>query len=443
MAKQLPDPVIVLPGVTATYLEDRYPIAPELIWAVLTKNYERAVLHPDDPELRYELREPARVTPGQVYEVAYKELVEELRYNLSPRPDLPVPVYAFGYDWRHALDAIERALDDFVKEVIARTRLLHHYNEAGYGDDPAVTLIGHSMGGLLVAGYLERAGRQAPVRKVVTMATPFRGSVEAIVKIATGIGAFGEDAGSSREREAARLTPSLYHLLPRFPGAVTDRAGAEHDIFDPEIWQPSIVDTLATFIRLYGLDRAAPREKAQDLFARLLRDAAAHRQRIEGLKLAKTRLKADDWLCVVGIGARTRVGIQVEPAGRGRSAFVVNSDLRVDALSSRAGAAADPELTGDGTVPFRGAVSGFIPREKLVCLTPDDFSFWEVQDRALAAASGFHGLLPNMNMLIRMIVRFLTGAPDRHGNTWGRRAPGLPPDAAWKPPLELAEKASS
>src|SRR5262249_35947462 len=337
-----------------------YPISPELVWAVLTKNYERAVLHPDDPALRYELREPARVTPGQVYEVAYRELVEELRFNLSPRADQPVPVYAFGYDWRVPLDIVERALDDFIKEVIARTKLMRHYNDAGYGQNAAVTLIGHSTGGLLIAGYLERTGRQAPVRRVVTMASPYRGSTEPIVKIATGIGNFGEDTGSSREREAARLPPALYHLLPRFAGAVTDKDGKELDIFDSDTWQPSVVDTLASFIRLYGLDPAAPRERAQALFARLLKDALAYRKRIEGLKLARTPLKPDDWLCVVGIGARTRVSIQVEPVGRGRNAFVVNSDLRVDALSSPA---ADPELTGDGTVPFRGAMSDFIPRE--------------------------------------------------------------------------------
>jgi len=439
MAKQLPDPVIVIPGITATYLEDRYPVAPELIWTVLTKDFERAVLHPDDPGLRYELREPARVTPGQVYEVAYKELIEELRFNLTPRADQPVPVYAFGYDWRLPLDLIERNLGEFVGEVIDRTKLLRHYNDAGYGDDPAVTLIGHSMGGLIIAGYLDGAGKQARVRKVVSMAAPFRGSVEAIVKIATGVANIGEDAGSSRERESARLTPALYHLLPKFKGAVTDPAGVEFDIFRPETWQPSIVDTLADYIRQHGLDPKAPREKAQTLFAKLLGMGAAHRNRLEEFKLMETKLKPDDWLSIVGIGARTRVGIKVEPMGRGRQTFAVNSDLRVDAPSNEAGVV-DRERTGDGTVPYRGAMSGFIPLEKVVCVTPDDFGFLELQDKALAAASGFHGILPNMNMLIRLIVRYLTGAPDPHGNTWGRRAPGLPANAVWKPPLVLTEK---
>ena len=91
----LPPPVIIVPGITATYLHDEYPLPPEIIWSVMTKNFGRAALHPDNPRL--ELYEPARVASGQIFEIAYKELIEELRYNLSPHADLPVPVYPFGY----------------------------------------------------------------------------------------------------------------------------------------------------------------------------------------------------------------------------------------------------------------------------------------------------------------------------------------------------------
>lgn len=69
-------PVIFVPGITATYLEDRDPLPPETIWSALTKDYERAAPHPDD--LRYEAREPAKAVPGQIYETAYKEFVEEV-----------------------------------------------------------------------------------------------------------------------------------------------------------------------------------------------------------------------------------------------------------------------------------------------------------------------------------------------------------------------------
>jgi len=66
MAK--PNPTIVVPGITATYLRDYYPVSPETIWAVLRKDYDRAALHPDN--LDYEAREPARVLPDQLGEIA-------------------------------------------------------------------------------------------------------------------------------------------------------------------------------------------------------------------------------------------------------------------------------------------------------------------------------------------------------------------------------------
>ena len=80
-------PVIVVPGVTATYLHDLYPLPPETIWAVIRKNFERVQLHPDDP--RYEAHQPAMVRPGQIYEIAYEELIEELRYNLASTAEKP------------------------------------------------------------------------------------------------------------------------------------------------------------------------------------------------------------------------------------------------------------------------------------------------------------------------------------------------------------------
>ncbi|MCU0409578.1 MAG: hypothetical protein MUD02_11580, partial [Bacteroidales bacterium] len=150
--KKLVDPVIIVPGITATYLSDQYQVGHELVWSVLSKKYDRVALHPNN--LNYEAQEPSRVTPGQVFELAYRELAEELRYNLREKEDMVVPVYPFGYDWRMPLEKTEAELGIFVKEVIERTKLLRHYHENGYGDKPRVNLIGHSMGGLVITGYL-------------------------------------------------------------------------------------------------------------------------------------------------------------------------------------------------------------------------------------------------------------------------------------------------
>jgi len=96
----------------------------------------------------------------------------------------------------------------------------------------------------------------------------------------------------------------------------------------------------------------------------------------------------------------------------------------------------EQRMTGDGTVPFEGAIPKFLNINNLVCVTPEDYEFWELVDKGLTKVGGFHGILPNMNMLHRLIVRFLKDIPDKYKNTWGTPAPGVP-RAEWDPPLSL------
>lgn len=429
----LPYPVIVVPGITATYLHDEYPLPPEDIWKVIKQDYERIVLHPND--LRYEALEPARVKPGQIFEIAYDELIKELRYNLASREDQPVPVYPFGYDWRMPLDITEVQLAAFVAEVIERTKLLKHYNKENYQDNPKVNLVGHSMGGLVIAGYLEREGAKAPVHKVVTLATPFQGSFEAVIKVATGTANLGTTPPSSREREAARITPALYHLIPSFTNGIEVSAPTlPTTLFDPGLWQPSVIASLAEFIRTKGLPSSKTKlQEANDLFAFLLNQAKTHRNRIDGFNLSSANLTDKDWLAVVGVDTKTRVRLRIVKRGN-QPFFDLRGKDRANEWDDK-----DPQqkrLTGDGTVPYEGAVPKFLSEKNLVLVTPDDYGYWEVQDRALTLAAGFHGILPNMNMLHRLIVRFFTDRSDKHNNTWGRAAPGVDKDA-WDPPLKL------
>ena len=423
-----PYPTIVVPGITASYLQDDYTLPPETVWSVLTRSYERAALHPDNP--LYEATEPARVVAGQLFEVAYKELIEELRYNLREKEDLPVPVFPFSYDWRQPLQLTELQLAAFVKEVIARTKLLRHYDHEGYDKESKVNLVGHSMGGLIIAGYLERSGKSHPVHKVATLATPFQGSFEAVIKITTGTANLGPEVPSSREREAARLTPALYHLLPSFQNGLDVAEGLPRSLFEPQVWQTSIIDTLKEYIRLHGLAKADRANQARELFESLLKAAERHRARIDAFRLDAVGLKAAQWLCVVGVDADTRVRLKVEKSGRA-AAFSFGSEDRHNMWSNPD--AKLRRLTGDGTVPFEGAVPKFLAPESLVCVTPDDFGYWELQDKALMKAAGFHGILPNMDMLHRLLVAHLTGKTPRHENAWGRPAPGV---SEWKPPID-------
>lgn len=432
----LPYPVIVVPGITATYLHDEYPLPPEDVWKVIKKQYERIALHPND--LRYEAVEPARVQPGQIFEIAYKELIEELRYNLASREDRPVPVYPFGYDWRMPLEIIEMQLAAFVTEVIERTKLLKHYHKEKYQDNPKVNFVGHSMGGMVVTGYLESQGSQAPVHKVVTLATPFQGSFEAVIKVATGTANLGTSPPSSREREAARLTPALYHLIPSFTdGLEIQVPSLPKTLFDPDIWQPSITASIAEYIRTRGLPSQKTKlQEAQDLFAFLLKQAKRHRNRINKFELSQAKMTEKNWLAVVGVDTETRVRLKVVKRGN-KPDFELRSKDRTNKWDRD-----DPRkkrLTGDGTVPYEGAVPKFLQKQNLVLVTPDDYGYWEVQDKILSKAAGFHGIMPNMNMLHRLIVRFFADRTDRRNNTWGRPAPGVD-QKDWAPPLKLRHR---
>ena len=426
----LPDPVIVVPGITATYLKDHYPVSPETVWAVLshTKSYARVALHPDNPQ--YEVQEPARVLPDQLYEIAYRELIEELSYNLTPHEATPVPVYPFGYDWRQPLVQTEVQLAGFIREVIERTRLTRHYNADGYSASGKVNLVGHSMGGLVIAGALQRLGEDAPVGKVATLATPFQGSFEAVIKMITGTANLGTSAPSSREREAARLTPALYDLLPTVAHGITLDGEYAPDLYDPDLWQESIVQTIAAYVASKGLPTVSPLRRARTIFRRFLRQARTHRLRLNALNLDDAGLEPDDWLCVAGVNATTRVQLRIESDG---PMFRLSSSDRADEWESDR----ESSRTGDGTVPFEGAIPPFLNRSDIVCVRPSDFDYWEVADNVALRIGGFHGILPNLNMLHRLIVRHFTGADDTKGNTWGWRAPGA---EEWAPPLDLREK---
>ena len=443
-------PVIVIPGITASVLHDEYELPPEAVWTTaLKRRHERVALHPltlRTTHPPYELREPARVAPRGPFPLIYEDLIEELRDGLSEDRPGPVPVFPFGYDWRMPLDHTEQLLAAFVEEVIDRTLLLPHYRgDGGYRDRPTVSLVGHSMGGLIIAGYVQRhSGRR--VDRVVTIGSPFRGSYEAVLKIATGTGDFGDDSGKARERRMARLTPALYHLLPDFGGLDADN-GLAADLFHPGAWQPGVVRTIEHQVAGWGVS-------GPELFRDMLDQARAHRDRISSLALLHDhapdppdpddaepphhQLPADRWLAIVGADRDTRVGLRVGRDEDGNPRFVLGSAERRNHWDRKDAPPATRRQTGDGTVPLAAAIPPFLDESRLVCVTHGDFGYWELRDRALSSLAGFHGLLPKMNMLHRLILRFLLAKDDRYGSTWGRRLPGV---EEWDPPLApLREK---
>jgi|CXWL01.1.fsa_nt_gi hypothetical protein len=397
------NPVIVIPGIQGSALEDFYPMPSEALWsAVVTKEYERLALHPDNT--RYEAQEPARVLPAGPLAIAYKDLVEALRHELSEKRDRPTPVFPFAYDWRHDVQRTADLLDGFIDEVLARTWLLPHYRKEA---DRRVDLVGHSMGGLVMADYVSRYGGKK-VRRCVSLATPFQGSVEAIKKVTTGSGSFTGDPPRDREREMARSIPAVYQLLPKYKGAVTTSEAASVDLLDINTWQPSILRSIKESIRLQNavID-------AETLFKSYLASSGNLTKSINALKQGKLPV---EWMAVVGTGSKTQMSTNIvlwSKSGPKQPWFEFPAAM--DEAAS--------ERTGDGTVPFPGACPPFLPKEQLVCVSPDDFSFWELKDRSLAKLAGFHSMIPAMNLAQRLTIKFLK--PAFSGDVWAHPAPGV------------------
>jgi pimeloyl-ACP methyl ester carboxylesterase len=409
---QFQPPVIVVPGITGTGLQDYYPIPPEEVWsAVLKKNYERISMHPDNP--RYEALEPARVQPYGIFGIIYEDLVEALRHDLMTRRTEPTPVYPFSYDWRQDCTQSADLLAGFIEEVIERTVLLPHYREAKKA--LCVDLVAHSMGGLIVADYLARYGKDQKVRRVVSIASPFEGSVDAIEKVSTGMGTLTGSYPRDREREASRTIPAIYQLLPSYDGAVADEPGQPNDIFDVQtwrVWQRSVLMTLREYIRLHKAEI-----DPETLLGQYLDTAWKHRQRIRKLDLARAlRDGVKGWMAIAGLGELTQIKVETkrDVGGRWFSFPPPVEEWKNDHASMN---------TGDGTVPFAGAIPRFLKSENLVCVSRAEFGIFELGDRALALGAGLHAALPTVNLVQRLTIKFLRR--EYSGDIEARPAPGV------------------
>jgi pimeloyl-ACP methyl ester carboxylesterase len=423
--KRIQHPVIFIPGITGTSLHDDYPLKTVDLWTmILNHDYQRISLHPDN--MRYEAIEPARVYVGRLFSI-YNEFIEALRHELSPAADQPTPVFAFPYDWRRDVRDTAAELRDFIEEVIARTELLRHYD--GYANVRKVDLVAHSMGGLLVCEYLSQLGHEKRVGKVATVGTPFAGSIEAVLKLTVGLGVLSYAKPNERERESARSTPAVYQLLPSYPGSVVSPEGNALDVFDPANWQQSVVDSLSEYVRLHSVRDHSPKSrrtaKARAMLKSLLDGARASRATADKLSLPGTGLKKEDWLAVIGADDKTRQQVQIVTRGR-KPYFDLDVAKPINEWP-------DSRATGDGTVPLNGALPRFLPETALVAVRPDDFGFFEIGDRLMLPAAGFHAVLTSMNLVQRLVTKHLM--PKFKGRIDAQPIPGVA-RKDWKPPLK-------
>jgi pimeloyl-ACP methyl ester carboxylesterase len=452
-------PVVLVHAITGSVLRDEYPLPPESVWdpgVFGVEAFERIAIHPESPaatpeKALYEALGPSRLTASHAVRIIYGDLVDVLRKDLAEGGEPPVPAYAFAYDWRQDNRLTAARLGEFIAEAIERANLLRRYA----GRCQAVDLVGHSMGGLVIAAclaggkHLSSAG-QPRVRRVVTLGTPFLGAVDALAKFATGE---SEIVGQRRhtEREIARLTPAVYQLLPVYERAFFDSAsGQALDLFDVANWQESVVGSIGLSIRqsttrpeLFAAGaegEARCQAAALELLARRLQSCRDLHRLIDELDPDQLLLEPNGWLPLVGIDEATRfaagLSVRTDPnTGSSRKEFdFLSAEGGYDGSRKPAEFREFRLRLGDGVVPLQGAVPRWVRREAVACVAERDFGgLLKLEDILLRKFTSLHVSLPLMNLVQRWVMSFLKGR--RWGDVWGRPLPDVKKED-WRPPVQ-------
>ncbi|WP_051450917.1 esterase/lipase family protein [Actinospica robiniae] len=123
----------------------------------------------------------------------------------------PAAVATFPYDWRLPVSVNARLLAEAAQMHLAAWRA----HPACRADEVRLVLVAHSMGGLIARHFTDELGGGELVRTVVTLGTPFFGSVKVLSMWNSGRGG-PVPLPHRRLRDLAASLPSVHDLLPTY-----------------------------------------------------------------------------------------------------------------------------------------------------------------------------------------------------------------------------------
>lgn len=212
------DAFVVVPGIMGSEL-----LHPEhgLVWGLRPDALVRAWLTGAVDRLLVQGGDnPVRVAAPRVLQcpawapflrgvLPYTRLLRHLEALGDPRA-----VATFPYDWRLATGAHVQDFIDCCDRHLQTWRTVVDSERLGDPEAVRLVVVAHSMGGLIARrAVLQEAGLASQVRMLVTIGTPFYGSMQAVEMLATGKGA---PVPARAARDLARTCPGVYDLLPRY-----------------------------------------------------------------------------------------------------------------------------------------------------------------------------------------------------------------------------------
>ena len=233
MAKAaMKDVIVLLPGITGSVLQKDG----KDVWAVsggaamnalrgLGESLDDLKLTDDSPDLddlgdgisAPRIMPDISLIPGFWKIDGYGKVGRTIQDSFDVTPGLNY--FEFAYDWRRDNRAAAHRLARDSHDWLQRWR------EHSGNDDARLILIAHSMGGLISRYFTEVLGGWADTRFLVTIGTPYRGSLNAVSFLVEGM---KKKLGPITLMDLSHLLrsfTSVYQLLPIYP--CIDVGGAE------------------------------------------------------------------------------------------------------------------------------------------------------------------------------------------------------------------------
>jgi hypothetical protein len=227
MEPRCPDAVMLVPGILGSELVDT--ATGEVVWGLRPKALAKALLAGTtfDRLRRDGLRAGDLVQfPGALFGLSRFEPYTRLLGRLKDTCAHPKAVAPHPYDWRKPLEETSRELAAHAHDHLTSWRSCPEGSR-----ESRLVFVAHSMGGLLAWHAVNRHLDSADVAMVITLGTPFGGSVRAVKALGSGdVLKFGLRAKTIRD--CARALPSLYDLLPTYPCVTTTAQCRPPDVND-------------------------------------------------------------------------------------------------------------------------------------------------------------------------------------------------------------------
>ena len=374
-------PIIFVPGIKGTTLSDHYPLEHQTVYNAVTDklvfNFDPVML---DDAGQFDRDLDRLIYEHEVISLVYGEFVSELRESLplDDRKKENARVYVFPYDWRYSVVSNAARLARFVDLILAKSNAHAAYKDRGISVSK-VNIVAHSMGGCLAKHYATVLGGHRKIEKLVMLASPLRGSQDALKTLVMGETWFFDWFTRKGMRKLARTLPGVYDLLPfdgcssmrgkiQWPKPAVTRNGNPVNLFDPTQWQENVISQIGS-----------------EVLGRHLTTTLAY---LKGAKEFPQKFRKDV-LMVCGKGEDTLRCVQVTDRGRG-----IEYDFGLEG-------AVLP--IGDGVVP---AVSTFVQGIYHIPLTKKDVGDWALD---LGKVAGFHASFCAYDLVQDLVISFLRG----------------------------------